>query len=358
MIIDSIEEKRVKSHHCRAHSTMGVVYDYASSILLCPEDKRSILCIEEDFNGDAQGCFSAEISDQKVVFFPLQTEECLNALLGKESEHLPAADYAERLMSGVLDISARKDAVEWIQKAIAYYSFGPVTAYLSVNYLDRFLSTHELPQGKAWMMQLLAVTCLSIAIKMEENEVPLVMDLQICNAKYVFEAKTIQKMELLMLSNLKWRMKSVTPFSFIDYFLHKFHSGSAPKEPEISLCKDLILCTVKGIGFLKFRPSEVAAAAVLAALVDDGLVSMDKALKCCSFLDKEKVIQCYKALQGTKLMEKKLLPASSVPQSPNGVLDAATLSYNSDETISSSQEKSLNNSPTSKKRKLNNTSAS
>ena len=26
-----------------------------------------------------------------------------------------------------------------------YYNFGPVTAYLAVNYLDRFLSRHELP---------------------------------------------------------------------------------------------------------------------------------------------------------------------------------------------------------------------
>jgi len=26
-----------------------------------------------------------------------------------------------------------------------YYSFGPVTAYLAVNYLDRFLSRYELP---------------------------------------------------------------------------------------------------------------------------------------------------------------------------------------------------------------------
>lgn len=31
----------------------------------------------------------------------------------------------------------------------------------------------------AWMMQLLAVACLSIAAKMEETEVPLILDLQV-----------------------------------------------------------------------------------------------------------------------------------------------------------------------------------
>ena len=34
-------------------------------------------------------------------------------------------------------------------------------------------------QGKAWMMQLLSVACLSLAAKMEENEVPLSLDLQV-----------------------------------------------------------------------------------------------------------------------------------------------------------------------------------
>ena len=34
-------------------------------------------------------------------------------------------------------------------------------------------------KGKAWMMQLLAVACLSLAAKMEETEVPLILDLQV-----------------------------------------------------------------------------------------------------------------------------------------------------------------------------------
>ncbi|KAL0909617.1 hypothetical protein M5K25_020501 [Dendrobium thyrsiflorum] len=301
---------------------MGVVCDHSSSILLCAEDNRSIFDLDED----------------------VETEECFNALLEKELEHLPAADYAKRLMSGVSDISARKDAVDWIQKVRAYYSFGPLCAYLSVNYLDRFLSTHELPHGKAWMMQLLAVACLSLAIKMEEIKVPQYMDLQ--------------RMELLVLSNLKWRMQSVTPFSFMDYFLNKFTDGNPPKEPEINRCIDLILGTIKGIGFFDFRPSEVAASVAMAALVDAGLVSIVKALNCCSFVNKEKVMQCYNALQGRNLMVERLPLSSSVPQSPIGVLDASTMSYNSDETISSSQANSLNNSPATKKRKLNCTSAS
>lgn len=36
-----------------------------------------------------------------------------------------------------------------------------------------------LQQGKAWMLQLLSVACISLAAKMEESEVPILLDLQV-----------------------------------------------------------------------------------------------------------------------------------------------------------------------------------
>ncbi|KAF5823517.1 putative cyclin [Helianthus annuus] len=71
------------------------------------------------------------------------------------------------------------------------------------------------------MMQLLSVTFLSLASKVEETEIPTILDLQVGESRFVFEAKTIQKMELIVLSTLKWRMQSVTQFSFIDSFIRK-----------------------------------------------------------------------------------------------------------------------------------------
>ena len=125
------------------------------------------------------------------------------------------------------------------------------------------------------MTQLLSVACLSLAAKMEETEVPLTLDLQVkrifveciskfsqgfwreillkCRvffqvgeSKYVFEARTIQRMELLVLSTLKWRMQAVTPFSFIDYFLHKLNDGNSPSKSLVSRAAQLILSTARG----------------------------------------------------------------------------------------------------------------
>lgn len=124
----------------------------------------------------------------------------------------------------------------FLTKVHAQFNFGPLCAYLSVNYLDRFLAVYEFPvsllfifimvydstpsylilleifktsiqcsliipninailhmlfneqKDKAWMMQLLSVACLSLASKMEETEVPLILDLQV---KLVFIIKIL-----------------------------------------------------------------------------------------------------------------------------------------------------------------------
>lgn len=75
---------------------------------------------------------------------------------------------------------SRKEAVEWILKINAHHGFSSLTSILAVNYLDRFLQSLSLEQEKKpWMMQLAAVTCLSLAAKVEETHVPLLLDLQV-----------------------------------------------------------------------------------------------------------------------------------------------------------------------------------
>ncbi|KAH7855864.1 hypothetical protein Vadar_029836 [Vaccinium darrowii] len=48
-----------------------------------------------------------------------------------------------------------------------------------------------------------------------ETQVPLLLELQVKESKYVFEAKTVERMELLVLSALEWKMNPVTPLLFI-----------------------------------------------------------------------------------------------------------------------------------------------
>lgn len=347
---------------------MGLSYECASSILLCSEDNHSIFgCDEEDDEEEEVEMHwsdwfphqkSCEIYRDFLMSFPLLTEECVLLLLQREGDHLPRDDYAKRLMNGSLDVSVRTDAVGWLLKVHSFYNFGPLSSYLSVNYLDRFLSSYELPQGKAWMTQLISVACLSLAAKVEETEVPLLLDLQVGEAKFVFEARTIKRMELLLLSTLKWRMHAVTPFSFIDYFLHEINGGNSPSRQSISRSVELILFTIRGVGFLAFKPSEIAAAAALSAMSEARVLDVEMGVSRFCNVDKEKVLTCYEVMQEGIVMSSSPLKngGSSVapePQSPIGVLDAACLSYKTDEMNSESQPSSRLLSPAMKRRKIN-----
>ncbi|KAJ0751576.1 putative cyclin domain-containing protein [Helianthus annuus] len=235
--------------------------DSLLSNLLCSEGSESV-CYDDndDQNIYKNQCFIKNLETEcDVLDFPVQSDACLSLLVEKECEQFVGFDYLEKIRNGKLDLVARQQAVDWIRKVHAHFSFGPLCAYLSINYLDRFLDVYDFPKDKAWMMQLLAVACLSLASKMEETEVPLILDLQVCEARYVFEAKTIQKMELLVLTTLKWRMQTVTPFSFIDAFVEKLGCDQPISRSLILRATQLILCLINGIDFLEFRPSEIAA---------------------------------------------------------------------------------------------------
>uniref|UniRef100_A0A7N0UKP7 Cyclin N-terminal domain-containing protein n=1 Tax=Kalanchoe fedtschenkoi TaxID=63787 RepID=A0A7N0UKP7_KALFE len=307
----------------------------ADSLLMCEEDNGSLV--------DGGGWFEVEEEGSRSGggellwgLLPVQSDECLRVMLEKEKEYVVGLDYVMRLKTGDLDLGERQIAVDWIAKAHAHFGFRPLCAYLAISFVDRFMSAYDLPKGKGWTAQLLAVACLSIAAKMEETETPFIMTLQACASKFIFEAKTIQRMELLVLSTLKWRMQAVTPFSFIDSFLNIVNGD---KDPSRSLfCKSikLISSTNKGIEFLEFRPSEIAAALSLS------LTENVRSLSLISrYVEKERVVMCLKTMEEMGLISEEVVKkiasgsdATNVPQSPVAVLDRVSSCTNrSDETM-------------------------
>lgn len=72
---------------------------------------------------------------------------------------------------------------------------------------------------------------------------------QVEQVEHVFEAHTIQRMELLVLSTLEWRMSIVTPFSYIDYFFHKLGISSILLRALLSRVSEIVLEAVKGESF-------------------------------------------------------------------------------------------------------------
>lgn len=76
-------------------------------------------------------------------------------------------------------LADRGEAVEWMLGVSAHHGFSTLTVILAIDYVDRFLSRLLVKNDKPWIIQLLAVACLSLAAKVEETYVPILLHFQV-----------------------------------------------------------------------------------------------------------------------------------------------------------------------------------
>ncbi|KAK6150358.1 hypothetical protein DH2020_015290 [Rehmannia glutinosa] len=191
------------------------------------------------------------------------------------------------------------------------------------DYLER-LKCGELDVDKKWAVQLIAVACLSLAAKIEEVNVPSTVDLQMNN-------------------------------------------GEFPSGHTIDRSLRIIISTIEDIDFLEFRPSEIAAAVAMYVAGEKlQTIDIDKTLFGLIGIEKGRVLKCLEMIRNSISISTTITSnsarvanvvsvSSSEPNSPNGVLEAACLSYKSDERTVESCPSSSHSSPDTKRRKLDQT---
>ncbi|KAE8715641.1 Interferon-related developmental regulator family protein / IFRD protein family isoform 1 [Hibiscus syriacus] len=258
--------------------------DASSSGLLCLENetflKEKVESVDENYIADYH-------------------EECLQMLFDRE-------------MSFGFKKSEPLVLCNYLKHARAAFGFRFQTAYLSMIYFDRFLFRYSIDSEKSWAMRLLSIACLSLAAKMEEMEVPALSEFQI--EGFNFETKTIQRMELLVLNTLEWRMSLVTPFAFLHFFITEMCKSSPP---DMKVIIHLILFTMKEVNVMEHRPSVVAVAAILRAL--NQRLSR-KAWECrmnsvsfSGFLEIEDVFTCYNLMQKVEMGKSNMQKTVNLP---------------------------------------------
>lgn len=223
--------------------------------------------------------FEVEESDQQLALTVEAQEqweegdeewaEALCSLLANEAE-----TFTEQLSAAADgDIylkAARGSAVEWMVKTSGQQGFSVQTLLLAVNYLDRcFLAGNgdggglRLREDKPWMGRLAAVACLSLAAKVEETRVPLLLDLQLsASSSPVFENRTIRRMELLVLSTLRWRMNPVTPLSLARRLVRNIPVTPGGRQDLIAHCEATLLTVLADWRWILYPPSVWATAAL------------------------------------------------------------------------------------------------
>ncbi|OVA16267.1 Cyclin [Macleaya cordata] len=324
----------------------------------CSDCLPDLLCCE-----DAGSCLADDDELRKYsppdLEFPSDIEESIARFVEEEGEYVPGFDYLERFQSQSLDASARQESVAWILKVNAFFCFQPLTAYLSVNYMDRFLASRCLPQANGWPLRLLSVACLSLAAKMEEPIVPSLLDLQVESSKLIFDPRTIIRMELIVLSALDWRLRSITPFTFIDFFAYKVDSTGTLVRLLVSRATQIILHIIKDINFIDYCASSVAVAAILCAaneIPNLSYVKPGNAVEWCHGLSKDRIVSCYELMQEVLIdnspRSKPKLP--KVPPQLRMTTRAAGIDSSCSNSSSSSTSSSSSSSSSNKRRKLNN----
>lgn len=251
-------------------------------------------------------------------------------------------------------MQSRKEAIDWILRVCSHYGFNGLTVALAVNYFDRFLSSFNIQNDKPWMSQLVAVACLSLAAKVEETQVPVLVDLQVEESRFLFDSRSIQRMELLVLSSLEWKMNPVTPFSFFDHIIRRLELESCPHWEFLRRCDSLFHSIVTDSRILCYLPSVIATAIMCLVIKEVDLInapgyqnelmgilkiSKDRVDECCNLITKLLGDCDYKKYPNHK---RKYCP---VPSSPNGVIngyficDSASDSWTITSSVSSSPER-------------------
>ncbi|OIV91624.1 hypothetical protein TanjilG_09036 [Lupinus angustifolius] len=233
----------------------------------------------------------------------------ISQLFASESDHMLSPNSLALTHSHVL---FRCEAVSLILQVQFSCNLDPFVTYLAINFLHRFMSRQEIPcselqQGKPWLLRHVAISCLSLASKMKNVSLSL-SDIQ--NQGCVLEAQCVHRMELLILGALNWRMRSITPFPFLNFFLSLAEfKDQALNETLKERASEIIFNAQNDIKLLEYKPSTIAASALMYAsheLLSPPQYSILRASNAaCEYLDEDTLSKCFKLIQKIVMMEAK-----------------------------------------------------
>jgi G2/mitotic-specific cyclin 1/2 len=101
--------------------------------------------------------------------------------------------------------------MDWLIQVHSRFKLLPETLFLCVNLIDRFLSARVVSLAK---LQLVGVTCMFIASKVEETVAPSVKNFIYCADSAYTEADILQA-EKYILKTIEWNLSYPSPLNFL-----------------------------------------------------------------------------------------------------------------------------------------------
>jgi len=165
---------------------------------------------------------------------------------------------------GVINKEWRRQICEWIYYVIEHFEFDREIAFISMSYLDRYLSTTSVSKKT---FELAATASLFLAIKLYEPSTPKISSFVDLSSGY-FVIEHIVSMECSILCALSWYVHPPTPLNFVrNYVMLLEESGcsSAVADEVNEISRFLTEISVCEYYFTTCKPSLTGLATVLKA---------------------------------------------------------------------------------------------
>lgn len=182
-------------------------------------------------------------------------------LRATEAKKRPSMDFMERVQKDI-NASMRAILVDWLVEVAEEYRLVPDTLYLTINYLDRYLSGNTMDRQR---LQLLGVACMMIAAKYEEICAPQVEEFCYITDNTYFKEEVLQ-MESAVLNYMKFEMTAPTAKCFLRRFVRAAQGvNEAPSMQLECLANYLAELSLLEYNMLCYAPSVIAASAIFLA---------------------------------------------------------------------------------------------
>jgi len=164
--------------------------------------------LEVDPNGSRWVDLDAEDADDPLMVSEYVVD-IFNYLKEVEQTTMPNPNYMENQKD--LAWKMRGILTDWLIQVHSRFKLLPETLFLCVNIIDRFLSARVVSLAK---LQLVGVTCMFIAAKVEEIVAPSATNFLYC-ADSSYDESQILQAERYVLKTIDWNMSYPNPIHFL-----------------------------------------------------------------------------------------------------------------------------------------------
>jgi len=180
-----------------------------------------------------------------------KSKDSITPYYGKDTfQYLQQCEERQRPLPGYIETNqaemtpaVRSFLVDWLVEVAEEYRLRNETLMLSIGYVDRFLSKERSRNMHRSMIQLVGITALLLASKVEEINPPHVDDFVFISDN-MYDRREVLNMERMILDTLHYEMTQPTPMTFLSMILrsdgptgpdHALHASFCTYLAEISM---------------------------------------------------------------------------------------------------------------------------